>query len=516
MTELSKEQKDFLKQHNIPTSMVFDATGMRRKDWVQQISDLGLRFAYGTTPCRNGKHTLKTKAGCIQCHPEYIEFINRYYKNGYVYLACSPQQKLIKVGVAIKVKGREQSLNRLGYAGATDWEVLHSVKVDGAGQIEFAIHSELAQHNVAETYIRDGRQVVCREVFRCDMRAAFRSFEKQTGTKCENFQEITRRFSEDWNEETYEEDYEEGDEDDKKPQWFSEDWNDDQDNEKTQWFREDWNEGEDDEVDDEDQNEEARPLPGDEYGQDERERRFRIALEVSDENKSKSGNITYVLYAVSVSAINSGIRVGFTTLDKSDLLSCFQEFYPGYKIIVWEYLECPRHRKNEDIVQSNTEHFKSLPHGFFEMEPFAYSLSLCKKIQAEINELFSDEEIQKSAVYALRTAAYAIAVEASDILEKPTITRKIDKKIRSYLVERSKGNCEACDAPAPFTAKNGEPYLEFHHMIPVSEGGGDNPLNVAAVCPNCHRRTEKSVDGEDYNKSLIQQVAEIEKSMGEY
>ena len=125
-------------------------------------------------------------------------------------------------------------------------------------------------------------------------------------------------------------------------------------------------------------------------------------------------------------------------------------------------------------------------------------------------------EIQENALDALRKAASAVAVDEVDASETTTITRKRDKTIRSYAIERSKGNCEACDDPAPFTTKNGEPYLEVHHMVPVSEGGADHPLNVAAICPNCHRRTEKSMDGEVFNKILIQQVTDKEKSMGDY
>ncbi|MCD9544043.1 hypothetical protein GLP24_04155 [Photobacterium carnosum] len=41
---------------------------------------------------------------------------------------------------------------------------------------------------------------------------------------------------------------------------------------------------------------------------------------------------------------------------------------------------------------------------------------------------------------------------------------------------------------APFTKKsNGEPYLEVHHIKPLSQGGEDSLENVKAICPNCHR-----------------------------
>jgi HNH endonuclease len=29
--------------------------------------------------------------------------------------------------------------------------------------------------------------------------------------------------------------------------------------------------------------------------------------------------------------------------------------------------------------------------------------------------------------------------------------------------------------------------IDLHHMLEVSEGGGDDPANIIALCPNCHR-----------------------------
>ena len=94
-----------------------------------------------------------------------------------------------------------------------------------------------------------------------------------------------------------------------------------------------------------------------------------------------------------------------------------------------------------------------------------------------------------------------------------TVTvRARDSAIRSYAIERSLGICESCDTPAPFTTRNGLPYLEVHHIIPLSEGGPDHPQNVAAVCPNCHRRTEKSQDSKEFNNKIMIKILKKEKS----
>lgn len=123
-------------------------------------------------------------------------------------------------------------------------------------------------------------------------------------------------------------------------------------------------------------------------------------------------------------------------------------------------------------------------------------------------------DTRESALETLRKSAYEAAVDTVKTYETKAINRNRNKTIRSYAIERSKGICEACGDPAPFTTKNGHPYLEIHHLVPVSEGGADHPLNVAAVCPNCHRRTEKSEDRREFNEGLRKRINEIENRLG--
>lgn len=53
---------------------------------------------------------------------------------------------------------------------------------------------------------------------------------------------------------------------------------------------------------------------------------------------------------------------------------------------------------------------------------------------------------------------------------------------------RAKGVCELCKAAAPFRTRDGRPYLEVHHIVPLADGGEDTVENAVAICPNCHRR----------------------------
>jgi 5-methylcytosine-specific restriction protein A len=57
------------------------------------------------------------------------------------------------------------------------------------------------------------------------------------------------------------------------------------------------------------------------------------------------------------------------------------------------------------------------------------------------------------------------------------------------VLARAKGMCEECHAEAPFRrAKDGTPYLEIHHKVPLAQNGEDTMQNAIAVCPNCHMR----------------------------
>ena len=63
-----------------------------------------------------------------------------------------------------------------------------------------------------------------------------------------------------------------------------------------------------------------------------------------------------------------------------------------------------------------------------------------------------------------------------------------DGYIKLYALERAKGRCQLCEKSAPFLKKDGNPYLEVHHIDYLANNGSDTVDNVAALCPNCHRK----------------------------
>ena len=84
------------------------------------------------------------------------------------------------------------------------------------------------------------------------------------------------------------------------------------------------------------------------------------------------------------------------------------------------------------------------------------------------------------------------------------------KAVRDYVLMRADGHCESCKLPAPFTASDGQPYLEAHHTTRLSDGGIDHPRHVAALCPTCHRRVHHGQGGSDINKLLVAWLSQTE------
>jgi 5-methylcytosine-specific restriction protein A len=84
--------------------------------------------------------------------------------------------------------------------------------------------------------------------------------------------------------------------------------------------------------------------------------------------------------------------------------------------------------------------------------------------------------------------------------------------VHLYASLRSNGQCEACGSLAPFTRLDGRGFLEVHHLTRLADEGPDLPSNVAALCPNCHRRAHYSIDRKDFGKRL-QDAIELKENI---
>ncbi|WP_280245926.1 HNH endonuclease signature motif containing protein [Nocardia abscessus] len=59
---------------------------------------------------------------------------------------------------------------------------------------------------------------------------------------------------------------------------------------------------------------------------------------------------------------------------------------------------------------------------------------------------------------------------------------------RRAVILRSGGHCEnpACGKPAPDHTDQGHPVLEVDHVSDIATGGRDHPVQMIALCPDCH------------------------------
>lgn len=95
-------------------------------------------------------------------------------------------------------------------------------------------------------------------------------------------------------------------------------------------------------------------------------------------------------------------------------------------------------------------------------------------------------------------------------------TTKVDVYLRcpdvvSYILKISNGVCENCSKPGPFINSLGIPYLEVHHVIPLSKGGPDTPENCVALCPNCHKALHYAENINQRTKLLYEKCKRLQK-----
>lgn len=114
------------------------------------------------------------------------------------------------------------------------------------------------------------------------------------------------------------------------------------------------------------------------------------------------------------------------------------------------------------------------------------------KIIEPLDDTHSEQEKKEHArtmdLTSLRLAAEKHSTKAPK--EREVLTKQIsrDDYVSEYAKRMANGICQLCGRPAPFTDKNGIPYLEAHHIVWLSRGGDDSVENTTALCPNCHRK----------------------------
>ena len=124
-------------------------------------------------------------------------------------------------------------------------------------------------------------------------------------------------------------------------------------------------------------------------------------------------------------------------------------------------------------------------------------------------EEWAIEVMEKEAVTLSNTELYKRVKSVKCESRKPrTVETKVydrDPYLKELVKRIAEGKCQYCGETAPFIDKNGEPYLEEHHVTWLARGGSDTIDNVVAVCPNCH--TKAHVLDDDITKITLEEVA---------
>lgn len=97
----------------------------------------------------------------------------------------------------------------------------------------------------------------------------------------------------------------------------------------------------------------------------------------------------------------------------------------------------------------------------------------------------AEEEILKSLIdedenYNLKDKTKERLVEIKKI-------RVRNQRAANIIKELYKGECQISGGIFSFKKKDGTPYAEIHHLIPLGEGGADSPFNLIVVNPLIHR-----------------------------
>jgi 5-methylcytosine-specific restriction protein A len=85
--------------------------------------------------------------------------------------------------------------------------------------------------------------------------------------------------------------------------------------------------------------------------------------------------------------------------------------------------------------------------------------------------------------------------ESKDIYER-------DPLVKAWVMQHAQGICELCGEHGPFRDRQGEWFLEEHHVVPLADGGPDSVENTVALCPNCHRKCHASPDAGKLREDL--------------
>lgn len=113
---------------------------------------------------------------------------------------------------------------------------------------------------------------------------------------------------------------------------------------------------------------------------------------------------------------------------------------------------------------------------------------------------------RKSAVFDLDDIPPG--VETPEKTDAFGSTFKRDRMVRDYVRNRANGRCEFCGEDG-FLMKNGQRYVEAHHIIALGSAGADTVANVIALCPQHHREAHFGVGAAELNLKMLEMAKRL-------
>jgi 5-methylcytosine-specific restriction protein A len=141
-------------------------------------------------------------------------------------------------------------------------------------------------------------------------------------------------------------------------------------------------------------------------------------------------------------------------------------------------------------------------------DPFGVQPHAATEAEAGVD---AEEKPPKKAPYNAKAGRTEEAI-AADLFQDDSSSeevKKTQKVIETFErnrkavrdLKRLYKTCQVTGDDFVFSKVNGEPYLEVHHLVPLGEGGSDDPANLVVISAHIHRMLHYAVvEGIDLSK----------------
>lgn len=99
--------------------------------------------------------------------------------------------------------------------------------------------------------------------------------------------------------------------------------------------------------------------------------------------------------------------------------------------------------------------------------------------------------------------------------QKPAISRTISPPLRNEILERNGFTCQLCGSghgdPDPFNP-NRKVRLHVDHVIPISQGGSDDKINLRVLCSACNQGKSNVQPPSETVLNIIAKIRKLTKA----